>query len=89
MLLFSNEIKPKFIAYEFNNKEQFLRLVVVAYNELLVALDVPEYLPANHVCLTETIKGILPVHGLISFVLYGGILVLADNAATEQLTMRS
>jgi hypothetical protein len=81
MLLFRNEVKLKFDANEFNNKEQFVRLIAVAGFKWLVGLGVPEHVLTSPIALLEAIEGNLPAHEFLHFLLYGGTFALADKSA--------
>ena len=66
MLLHRNEVKVKFSADDYNQKEQFIRLVAVALFKWLVQItDLPCYLLASPIELLEAVEENLPAHELL------------------------
>jgi hypothetical protein len=82
MLLFRIEVKLKFNANDFNNKEQFVRLVAVAAFKWLVQIDgVRDDLLAAPTVLLSQLKANLPAHELVHFLIYAGTFALSDKSA--------
>lgn len=82
LYLFRIEVKLKFNANDFNNKEQFVRLVAIAAFQWLVNLDgVTDDLLAAPTVLLSQIERNLPAHELVHFLLYAGTFALSDKSA--------
>lgn len=82
VLLDRSDIKVKFNANDFNNRDQFVRLVAVAGFKWLTELDgLPLNVIASPTTLLDAVSENLPALELIHFILYGGTFALADKAA--------
>jgi hypothetical protein len=82
ILLNRNEVKLKFSAGDFNNKEQFVRLVAVAGFQWLVGLEgAPLNVLVDSAALLTAVDANLPARELIHFIKYAGTFALSDKAS--------
>ena len=82
MVLHRIEVKLKFNANDFNNKEQFVRLVAVAAFKWLMQIeDAPVNVVLSPTHLLTQVQHNLPAAELLHFLVYAGTFALSDKAA--------